>query len=94
MRQPLEVVRDDQQSTEHESVFRANLADEGAVNEWMEAYSVRTNTSSIVWRVQSVGQRWCQQSTDGYLAAFKLLKEAHPLCFGGQPVRKEVGTKL
>ncbi|KAH7932175.1 hypothetical protein HPB51_029488 [Rhipicephalus microplus] len=27
-----------------------------------------------------------EQSTDGYLAAFKLLKEAHPLCFGGQPV--------
>ncbi|KAL3183302.1 hypothetical protein MRX96_000281 [Rhipicephalus microplus] len=26
-----------------------------------------------------------EQSTDGYLAAFKLLKEAHPLCFGGQP---------
>lgn len=58
MRQPLEVVRDDQQSTEHESVFRANLADEDAVNEWMEAYSVRTNTSWIVWRVQSVGERW------------------------------------
>ncbi|KAH8026971.1 hypothetical protein HPB51_000569 [Rhipicephalus microplus] len=56
MRQPLEVVRDDQQSTEHESVFRANLADEDAVNEWMEAYSVRTNTSWIVWRVQSVGE--------------------------------------
>lgn len=35
-----------------------------------------------------------EQSTDGYLAAFKLLKEAHPLCFGGQPVSKEVGTKL
>ncbi|KAL3202130.1 hypothetical protein MRX96_012102 [Rhipicephalus microplus] len=58
MRQPLEVVRDDQQSTEHESVFRANLADEDAVNEWMEAYSVRTNTSWIVWRVQSAGERW------------------------------------
>ncbi|KAH8020460.1 hypothetical protein HPB51_001901 [Rhipicephalus microplus] len=27
-----------------------------------------------------------EQSTDGYLAAFKLLKEAHPLCFGGQSV--------
>ncbi|KAL1483476.1 hypothetical protein MTO96_033160 [Rhipicephalus appendiculatus] len=27
-----------------------------------------------------------EQSIDGYLAAFKLLKEAHPLCFGGQPV--------
>ncbi|XP_075752371.1 uncharacterized protein LOC142818051 [Rhipicephalus microplus] len=26
-----------------------------------------------------------EQSTDGYLAAFKLLKEAPPLCFGGQP---------
>ncbi|XP_075722138.1 uncharacterized protein LOC142765288 [Rhipicephalus microplus] len=26
-----------------------------------------------------------EQSNDGYLAAFKLLKEAHPLCFGGQP---------
>ncbi|KAH8039548.1 hypothetical protein HPB51_007450 [Rhipicephalus microplus] len=24
-----------------------------------------------------------EQSTDGYLAAFKLLKEAHSLCFGG-----------
>ncbi|KAL1480482.1 hypothetical protein MTO96_050990 [Rhipicephalus appendiculatus] len=24
-----------------------------------------------------------EQSTNGYLAAFKLLKEAHPLCFGG-----------
>ncbi|KAL3183404.1 hypothetical protein MRX96_000363 [Rhipicephalus microplus] len=58
MRQPLEVVRDDQQSTEHESVFRANLADEDAVNECMEAYSVRTNTSWIVWRVQSAGERW------------------------------------
>ncbi|KAL3191191.1 hypothetical protein MRX96_018766 [Rhipicephalus microplus] len=58
MRQPLEVVRDDQQSTEHESVFRANLVDEDAVNEWMEAYSVRTNTSWIVWRVQSAGERW------------------------------------
>ncbi|KAH8021050.1 hypothetical protein HPB51_012334 [Rhipicephalus microplus] len=57
MRQPLEVVRDDQQSTEHESVFRANLADQDAVNEWMEAYSVQTNTSWIVWRVQSVGER-------------------------------------
>ncbi|KAL3221920.1 hypothetical protein MRX96_029103 [Rhipicephalus microplus] len=57
MRQPLEVVRDDQQSTEHESVFRANLADEDAVNEWMEVYSIRTNTSWIVWRVQSVGER-------------------------------------
>ncbi|KAH8027398.1 hypothetical protein HPB51_005226 [Rhipicephalus microplus] len=57
MHQPLEVVRDDQRSTEHESVFRANLADEDAVNEWMEAYSVRTNTSGIVWRVQSVGER-------------------------------------
>ncbi|KAL3171477.1 hypothetical protein MRX96_013682 [Rhipicephalus microplus] len=56
MRQPLEVVRDDQQSTEHESVFRANLADEDAVNEWIEAYGVRTNTSWIVWRVQSVGE--------------------------------------
>ncbi|KAL3202144.1 hypothetical protein MRX96_012116 [Rhipicephalus microplus] len=44
MRQPLEAVRDDQQSTEHESVFRANLADEDAFNEWMEAYSVRSNT--------------------------------------------------
>ncbi|KAH8027414.1 hypothetical protein HPB51_005252 [Rhipicephalus microplus] len=29
-----------------------------------------------------------EQSNDGYLAAFKLLKEAHPLCFGGQPVQK------
>ncbi|XP_075737178.1 uncharacterized protein LOC142776763 [Rhipicephalus microplus] len=35
-----------------------------------------------------------EQSTDGYLAAFKLLKEAHPQCFGCQPVNKEVGTKL
>ncbi|KAL3171479.1 hypothetical protein MRX96_013684 [Rhipicephalus microplus] len=26
-----------------------------------------------------------EQSTDDYLAAFKLLKEANPLCFGGQP---------
>ncbi|KAH8040160.1 hypothetical protein HPB51_009538 [Rhipicephalus microplus] len=26
-----------------------------------------------------------EQSTDGYLATFKLLKEAHSLCFGGQP---------
>ncbi|KAH8029137.1 hypothetical protein HPB51_022953 [Rhipicephalus microplus] len=26
-----------------------------------------------------------EQSTDGYLAPFKLFKEAHPLCFGGQP---------
>ncbi|KAL3199856.1 hypothetical protein MRX96_043742 [Rhipicephalus microplus] len=58
MRQPLEVVRDDQHSTEHESVFRANLADEDAVNEWMEAYSVRTNTYWIVWRVQSAGKGW------------------------------------
>ncbi|KAH7942640.1 hypothetical protein HPB51_028678 [Rhipicephalus microplus] len=57
MRQLLEVVRDDQQSTEHEPVFRANLADEDAVNEWMKAYSARTNTSWIVWRVQSVGER-------------------------------------
>ncbi|KAL3225337.1 hypothetical protein MRX96_025872 [Rhipicephalus microplus] len=56
MRQPLDIVRDDQQSTEHESVFRANLTDENAVNEWMETYSVRTNTSWIVWRVQSVGE--------------------------------------
>ncbi|KAL3240941.1 hypothetical protein MRX96_047869 [Rhipicephalus microplus] len=70
MRQPLDIVRDDQQSTEHESVFRANLTDENAVNEWMETYSVRTNTSWIVWRVQSVGERmtfhkiWrCQHDT-------------------------------
>ncbi|KAL3246969.1 hypothetical protein MRX96_057323 [Rhipicephalus microplus] len=57
MRQPLEVVRDDQQSTEHESVFRVTLADEDAVNEWVEAYSVRTNTSWIVCCVQSAGKR-------------------------------------
>ncbi|KAL1426230.1 hypothetical protein MTO96_018355 [Rhipicephalus appendiculatus] len=57
LRQPLEVVRDDLQSTEQESVFRANLADEAAVNEWMEAYSIRTNTSWIVWRVQKAGER-------------------------------------
>ncbi|KAL3190264.1 hypothetical protein MRX96_019803 [Rhipicephalus microplus] len=82
MRQPLEVVRDDQQSTEHESVFRANLADEDAVNEWMEAYSVRTNTSWIVCRVQSAGERI---QLSAFKAAFKLLKEAHPLCFEGQP---------
>ncbi|KAL3209923.1 hypothetical protein MRX96_037564 [Rhipicephalus microplus] len=56
MRQPLEVVRDDQQSTEHESVFRANLADEDAVNEWMEAYSVRTNTSWIVGPSRVLGK--------------------------------------
>ncbi|KAL3260851.1 hypothetical protein MRX96_046220 [Rhipicephalus microplus] len=56
MRQSLEVVRDDQQSTEHESVFRANLADEDVVNKWMEAYRVRTNTYWIVWRVQNGGE--------------------------------------
>ncbi|KAH8034017.1 hypothetical protein HPB51_018528 [Rhipicephalus microplus] len=72
MRQPLEVVRDDQQSTEHESVFRANLADEDAVNEWMEAYSVRTNTSWIVWRVQSAGERH-SHSTDS-ADALRLLR--------------------
>ncbi|KAL3236780.1 hypothetical protein MRX96_022191 [Rhipicephalus microplus] len=66
MRQPLEVVRDDQQSTKHESVFRANLADEDAVNEWMEAYSVRTNTSWIVWRAQSAGESQQSVQTESF----------------------------
>lgn len=34
--QPLEVVRDDLASTNHESVFRANLSDEVAVNAFMD----------------------------------------------------------
>lgn len=58
LRQPLEVVRDDQESTEEESVFRANLADEAAVNEWLEAYSIRTNTSWIVWNFRRAGKRY------------------------------------
>ncbi|KAL3221124.1 hypothetical protein MRX96_029634 [Rhipicephalus microplus] len=159
MRQPLEVVRDDQQSTEHESVFRANLADKDAVKR--TAYgptllglsgasrelgkgthiSVTRGGSSACWAVVvvtpimrrahnlklareivfvdstvSFDTTKCtvtvvltateagavplailiqkEQSNDGYLAAFELLKEAHPLCFGGQPLSKEVGTKL
>ncbi|KAH6921933.1 hypothetical protein HPB50_006839 [Hyalomma asiaticum] len=48
--QQLEIVRDDSASTETQSVWRANLADETAVNEWLEAYSVQTNTSWIVWK--------------------------------------------
>ncbi|KAL3246970.1 hypothetical protein MRX96_057323 [Rhipicephalus microplus] len=66
MRQPLEVVRDDQQSTEHESVFRVTLADEDAVNEWVEAYSVRTNTSWIVCCVQSAGKSQQSVQTESF----------------------------
>ncbi|KAH6944156.1 hypothetical protein HPB50_002087 [Hyalomma asiaticum] len=29
-----------------------------------------------------------EQNTDGYLAAFKLLKDTHPLCFGGHPGKR------
>ncbi|KAL1480332.1 hypothetical protein MTO96_051118 [Rhipicephalus appendiculatus] len=55
--QPAEIVRDEVASTEHESVFRANLTDESAVNEWLEAYSVQTNTSWIVQKVVKQGER-------------------------------------
>ncbi|KAL3218928.1 hypothetical protein MRX96_031288 [Rhipicephalus microplus] len=77
MRQPLEVVRDDQQSTENESVFRANLVDEDVVNEWMEAYSVRTNTSWIVWRVQSVREKSAlsRRCTEASEAVYERLKQ-------------------
>lgn len=54
----LEVVKDDLASTEKESVFRANLNNEAAVDEWLEAYSLQTNTSWIVQKVQKEGQRY------------------------------------
>ncbi|KAG0419738.1 hypothetical protein HPB47_003910 [Ixodes persulcatus] len=49
---PLENVKDVQASTEHECVLRANLKDEAAVGEWLEAYGVETNTSWIVQKGQ------------------------------------------
>ncbi|KAM7300847.1 tigger transposable element-derived protein 6-like [Ixodes scapularis] len=51
----LKIVKDDLTSTEKESVFRANLNNEAAVEEWLEAYSLQTNTSWIVRKVQKEG---------------------------------------
>ncbi|KAH7969419.1 hypothetical protein HPB52_017830 [Rhipicephalus sanguineus] len=42
---------------EHESVLRANLTDESAINKWLEAYSIHTNTSWIVQKVVKEGER-------------------------------------
>lgn len=56
--QPLEAVKDDLASTERETVYRANLPDEAAVNGFMETYSVGTNTSWIVQKVQKSGERY------------------------------------
>ncbi|KAH6939351.1 hypothetical protein HPB50_017405 [Hyalomma asiaticum] len=59
LHQLLEVVGDDQESTEEESAFRENLADETAVNERLEAYSPYSilNISWVVWKFQRAGKR-------------------------------------
>lgn len=56
--QPLEIIRDDLASTHQESVFRANLPDETAVNAFVDAYSGCTNTTWIVQKVQKRGERY------------------------------------
>lgn len=44
----IECLRDDEKSSESIEVLRANLEDPKAVEEWLQRYSAKTNTSWIV----------------------------------------------